>query len=76
MELSRQEYWGGVPFTTLGDLLNPGIKPPTFASPALAGGFFTTRPPGKSLYVSYTTVKIFLKTVIIIKRSLRNRKII
>ena len=26
------------------DLSNPGIKP---ASPALAGGFFTTKPPGK-----------------------------
>ena len=26
------------------DLLDPGIKP---TSPALAGGFFTTEPPGK-----------------------------
>ena len=41
----RQEYWSGLPFPSPGDLLNPGIKP---ASPALAGGFFTTVPPGKS----------------------------
>ena len=42
MEFSRQEYWGGVPFLTSGDLPNPGIKLMSLASPALAGGFFTT----------------------------------
>ena len=29
------------------DLPNPGIKPVSFASPALAGDFFTTVPPEK-----------------------------
>ena len=38
----RQEYWSGLPFPSLGDLPDSGIKP---ASPALAGGFFTTEPP-------------------------------
>ena len=34
----RQEDWSGLlPFSPLGDLLNPGIVP---ASPALTGGFF------------------------------------
>ena len=47
MEFSRQEYWSGLPFHTLGDLPNPGIKPTSLASPALAGGFFTIVPPGK-----------------------------
>ena len=42
MELSRQEYWSGLPFPTPGDLPNPGIKPTSLVSPALAGGFFTT----------------------------------
>ena len=37
-----------VPFPTPGDLLDPGIKPASFASPVLAGRFFTTAPPGKS----------------------------
>ena len=46
-EFSRQEYWSGLPFTTLGDLPNPGIKPACLASPELAGGFFTTVSPGK-----------------------------
>ena len=27
MEFSRQEYWSGLPFTSPGDLPNPGIKP-------------------------------------------------
>ena len=40
----RQEYWSGLPFPLPGDLPDSGIKP---ASPALAGGFFTTEPPGK-----------------------------
>ena len=42
MELSRQEYWSGVPFPPPRDLPNPGIKPTSISSPALAGGFFTT----------------------------------
>ena len=29
------------------DLPNPGIEPVSLVSPALAGGFFTTEPPGK-----------------------------
>ena len=41
---SRQEYWSGLLFPSPGDLLDPGVEP---ASPALAGGFFTTEPPGK-----------------------------
>jgi len=44
MGLSRQEYWSGLPFPSPGDLPDPGIK---LMSPALAGGFFTTVPPGK-----------------------------
>ena len=47
MGFSRQEYRSGLPFLSLGDLPNPGIKPTSPVSPALAGGFFTTEPPGK-----------------------------
>ena len=36
--------WSGLPFPPPGDLPNPGIEP---VFPALAGGFFTTEPPGK-----------------------------
>ena len=41
MGFSRQ-YWSGWPFPPLGDLPDPGIKPMSLASPALAGGFFST----------------------------------
>ena len=44
MGFSRQEYWSGLPFPPPGDLPNPGME---LVSPALAGGFFTTEPPGK-----------------------------
>ena len=27
MEFSRQEYWGGLPFPSPGDLPDPGIEP-------------------------------------------------
>ena len=37
----------GLPFPPPGDLLSPGIEPTSSVSPALAGGFFTTEPPGK-----------------------------
>ena len=47
MGFSRQEGWSGVPFPPPGDILDTGIKPMSPVSPALAGGFFTTEPPGE-----------------------------
>ena len=47
MEFSRQEYCGGLPFPPPGDLSNPGIKPTSLLSPALAGKSFITELPGK-----------------------------
>ena len=44
MQFPKQEYWGGLPFPSPGALPDPGIE---LASPALAGRFFTTEPPGK-----------------------------
>ena len=49
---SRQEYWHGLPCPSPGDLPKPGIESVSFMSPALAGGFFTTEPPGKPLFSS------------------------
>ena len=42
MGFSRQEYWSGLLCPSPGDLPDPGIKPVSLKSPALAGGFFTT----------------------------------
>ena len=55
MGFSRQEYWSGLVFPPLGDSPDPGIKPESLASLALAGWFFTTVPAGKprrSIYCS------------------------
>ena len=54
VECPRQEYWNGLPFPSPGDLPDPGIEP---ASPALAGRFFTTELPGKTI-MTYTWVQI------------------
>ena len=47
MGFSKQGYWSGSPFPTLGDLPSPGIEPESLMSPALAGGFLPTAPPEK-----------------------------
>ena len=44
MGFPRQEYWSGLPFPSPGDIPSPGMES---TSPELAGGFFTTEPPGK-----------------------------
>ena len=51
--------WAAIPYP--GDLLDPGIKPVPPAFPALAGGFFTTEPPGKpcSFHTTYHITVIY-----------------
>ena len=44
MEFSRQEFWSGWPFSSLGDLPDPGIEP---QSPALQVDSSLSEPPGK-----------------------------
>ena len=44
MGFPKQEFWNGLSFPTLGDLLDPGIE---FMLPELTGGFFTTDLLGK-----------------------------
>ena len=41
MGFYREEYWSGLPCPPPGDLPDPGIKPMSLKSPALAGTFFT-----------------------------------
>ena len=42
MEFSRQEYWSGLSFPSLGDLPNLGIESESPASPVLEGRSFYT----------------------------------
>ena len=46
MEISRQEYWSGLPFPSPGYLPNPGIKP---GSPALQADSLPTELLGKPM---------------------------
>ena len=52
---SRKEYWSSCHFPPPGDLLDQGIEPASAVSPALAGRFFTTEPPGKHRHLYPTT---------------------
>ena len=45
-EFSRQEYWSGLPFSSPGDLPDPGIEP---RSPTLQTDSLLSEPPGKLL---------------------------
>ena len=44
MGFSRQEYWSGLPFSSPGNLPNPGIQP---GSPTLETDFLPSEPLGK-----------------------------
>ena len=57
MRFPRQ-FWSGLPFPSPGDLPDPGIKP---WSPALAGRFFTTEPPGKPQIFQCTLLKEYCR---------------
>ena len=54
MGFSRQEYWSGLPFPSLGDLPDPGIEP---RSPALQADALTSEPPGKPPTIVWPQVK-------------------
>ena len=57
--ISRQESWSGLPFSAPENLLDPGIEPASLASPALAGRFFTTAPPG-SPFLALIRINIWI----------------
>ena len=52
MELSRQEYWSGLPLPAPRDLPDPGIEP---RSPALQADSLPSEPPGKSSIIQIKT---------------------
>ena len=58
IKFSRHEYWSELLFPLPEDLSNPGIEP---ASPASAGGFFTTEPSGKPPFIP-SSIKYWLWT--------------
>ena len=61
MGFPRQEYRSGLPCPPPGDLPNLGIEPVSLASPALAGGFFTTSTTWEApiFYFLYRHFKVY-----------------
>ena len=57
MGFSTQEHWSELPFTSPGDLPNPGIEPASPVSPALAESFFITEPSGKLIMLTVLPTK-------------------
>jgi len=69
---SRQEYWGGLPCPSPGDLPNLGIKP---GSPALQANSLPSEPPRKPNLIKerlkdHNTVRIILCKVFLHKKCL------
>ena len=58
MGFPRQECWGGLLFPSSGDPPDLGMGP---RSPALAGGFFTAKPPGKPMCDDSYNLKLLLR---------------
>ena len=54
MGFPRPEYWSGLPFHPSRDLPDPGIKPASLMSPALAVGLFTTSTTWKTYTYTHT----------------------
>ena len=72
VRFSRQECWSGLPCHPPGGLPDPGIEPASLRSPALAGGFFTTRPLGKpKTHTIYSQIKSWFPFIchVVITRS-------
>ena len=63
MGFSRQEHWSELPFSPVGDLPDPGIKPVSLMSPALAGGFFTTSATWEALFLFHFADFFFFKQI-------------
>ena len=71
MGFPRQEYRSGLAFPPLGELPDPGIEP---MSPAVAGEFLTTEPPGKPCVHMHPTKITFVTVRLLVYLSVsRNR---
>ena len=55
MGFPGREYCSRLLFLTPGDLPDPQFRPTSLESPALTGGFFTTVPPRKLMYVQFSS---------------------
>ena len=69
MGISRQGYWSGLPFSSPGDIPEPGIEPASHVSPKLAAGFFNAAPLGKPALIIICDLKPIVFFIYIHKQS-------
>ena len=62
MGFSRQEYWSILPCSPPRDLPDPGVKPKSLVSPALANRFFTTGTTWEA-YIIHTYVDMYVYNI-------------
>ena len=55
MGFSKQEYWSGLSFSSIGDLPNPGLEP---GFPTLQADALPSEPPGKPSTISLSSKKV------------------
>ena len=55
MGFSGQEYWSGSPYSSPGDIPNPGIKPMSLTSTTLAGSLFSA----SAIWEACTAVSVY-----------------
>ena len=71
MGFSRQEYWSGLPFSSSGDLPEPGTGPASLGFPSLQADSLLSEPPvGEEMNVKGIRCSVsscFLPTLIILK---------
>ena len=75
MGFFRQEYWSGLPLPTPEVLPNPEIEPPSLATPALGGRFFTTCHLGTHVYLWQIHFDIWQNQYNIVKLKNKIKKI-
>ena len=73
MRVSRQEYWSGLLFPSLGDLPDSGIEPKSPMSPALAGWPFTT---STYIWQKYLYICLYIRVYIYKTKSVRRQQAI
>jgi len=73
----KQEYWSGLPYPSLGDPPDPGIKPMSPVSPALQADSLSTEPSGKpTVYLGVLKGKFFISVTMFFTRSIFFLKIV
>ena len=65
MGLFRQGFWSGLPFSSTGDLPDPGMEPAFLMPPALQAGSFTTSTTWEApfTFLTYETITIIKITL-------------